>query len=508
MRKKLLNIFLICLLCFMGQARCDYTHGVIGAVLGIGGTVATKVVYDKFFVQERPEEENEFVNLYLSDPQDVRFSDFVGYDDIVEKLKSFVEPDSRFNRYMDEGIPRYKGLVFIGDKSSGKSLLTNIMASELGAKIIYVSNEFIFYNGEEGVDGQLGSLLNSAKNVSQNDKIVVCFEDFEQLIADPHVRDLLRTFCSSIENDQNILITCEMAYDAESEIFEEAYFWDLGLDTVHIDLPNLNGRKSILMHCVNNYKLDPNTDWDFVFDGLSRRMFGCSFVIIKDFVDEVGRISVRDNSNLVKEEHFEEALWRLSVGSRSDVVQTEEDLWMSALHEAGHALIASKSGRGVYGMSIVPSRMALGVVSLTEDEVLGNRKKVDLMHDIMISFGGPCAEVMFENSGNITVGSSQDIDNASRTASAMVSSFGMGGGDYSMITDLYLGSDKMKEYFDRSAIAILQKCRKATKVLLGRYRGVHLELAKLLLEKEQLSKEDVLAVIGEPVDEATRLLVA
>lgn len=517
-KKCISKILLICLLFSINQAKCDSSHVGLGAIIGMTGTIAAKIVYDKFLAKEEIkeeevieeeiiEEEDLFSSIECIEVTDKTFADFIGQDELVEQVKSFVEAVSRADQYKERGVPRDKGLLLVGDAGSGKAALAHIIASELNALIIPVSADDLISAGDDALESCCEALFDFAREKAKERKVVVLIDHMEKIDIISS-RDVLRRLFASIEDDHNIVFIGEMTiseFDSHFISFDEDFFWELGLEKFYISPPNLLGRQKILMHCLEGCEFDPSIDYPAFIEKLSRMFRGTSFDFLQNFIDKVRRVAIRKGSDVIKAEHFEEVLWQLEIGNKSNIIQTEEDLRKTAGHEAGHALVMVKTGVDVCGVSIAPGERTLGMAFGIDDKMSGNKSKIDYMHAAMISLAGPCAEDMVN--GCITDGCFGDVEHASTCINTMITRFGMGDNDCEMVLDTCMQSERMKEAFDQCILDVFQLCKTATRMLLQRYYREHDALTNLLLKRETVSAEDIYEITGLPVDEATELLV-
>ena len=197
----------------------------------------------------------------------------------------------------------------------------------------------------------------------------------------------------------------------------------------------------------------------------------------------------------------------------SKIEQSEEELWITACHEAGHTLMAVLGGVDVTSVSIIPGSEHLGVTYLDKpDKMEGNKSKLYFLKEIMVDLGGPCAEEIavdgIADPDCITAGVSGDLESALYRACYMVEGYGMGGGRSFLMTqpEWSHASEESKSMFYAAKISILNRCKQAARLLLERYHDTHRALSQALLEKQELTQEEIYDITGEPRDEASEVL--
>lgn len=484
--------------------------GIGGVFVGAASAVGIPRLYKKFL--HRSDSTPSDGPFSCVEVKDLSLKDFVGQDLVVEEAGHFLDALSYNDALSEEGNAlRIKGLCLEGQKDSGKTFLAYIVASEIEASIIHVPGDFLTAGGLNEIEARFAFAFNFAIEKSNDKKIVLLFDQLEKVFEESiDFEKILSSFLNSIEEHNNLVVIFERRpVELDGPDFFDSS-WKYGLEKIKIFFPNLVGRYEMLQKCFARYDFDPSlSSAGGYFETVARIVQGTQFDFYKKFSERVARVAMRDNG-VITRKHIKKVLKKIGSGVKRDVVQTEEELLMTAYHEAGHALMATLLGKRVFSATIQLREGSVGstsidMTSLYDDTICSNLCKKNLIHEIMIYFGGPCAEELVQK-GAMTVGSRGDLDLTGDFAERMVKKFGMGNGRFHMITGRSLSSTESEKMFDDEIIDMLSRCRDTTKKMLGAYEEVLEELATRLYQEETLYEEDVCEIVGQPRDESDEFL--
>jgi len=455
----------------------------------------------------------------------VTFDDVAGVDEAVEELleiKEFLENPAKFQA-LGAKIP--KGVLLYGPPGSGKTLLARAVAGEAGVPFFSIS-------GSDFVEMFVGVGAARVRDLFEQAKAnAPCIIFMDEIDAVGRQRGAgLGGGHDEREQTLNQLLVEMDGFDVKAgviliaatnrpDILDPALLRPGRFDRqVVVDRPDLEGRRGILRVHVKGKPLAPGIDVDV----LARRTPGFTGADLANMVNEAALLSARHHKKMIDMIELEEAIDRVVAGpERKTRLISDREKEIIAFHETGHALVAHTlpNADPVHKISIIPRGSALGYTLTlpTEDKYLVTRS--ELVDELAMLLGGRTAEEMVF--GDITTGDQNDIDRATKVARQMVTEYGMSE-KLGPVTlghkqeQVFLGRDFAAEpnYSDEVAFQIDQEVRRLVDEAHTSARGIltdqreRLEvIAKILVEKETIDKEYLLALLdGEPKDVMERFL--
>lgn len=449
--------------------------------------------------------------VYVAAQTGKSFADVAGQDEAKEALREIVDYLHDPKRYKEIGAKLPKGALLVGPPGTGKTLLAQAVAGE--AKVPFFS-----ISGSEFVEMFVGAGAARVRDLfSQAQEKAPCIVFIDEIDAIGKKRDS-SGLGGNDEREQtlNQLLTEMDGFDATSgvvilaatnrpEILDKALLRPGRFDRrVPVELPDLRGREAILKVHAQNVKMEPDVDYNAV----ARATSGASGAELANIVNEAALAAVRAGRKRVAQSDLEEAVDTVIAGyQRKGAVISPQEKRVIAYHEIGHALVAArqKNSAPVHKITIVPRTSgALGYTMQVEEgeRVLMTREQI--LEQITTFTGGRAAEeVAF---GSITSGASNDIEQATRLARAMVMQYGMSE-EFDMmalqtVQNAYLGGDasmtcspQMAAQVDEKVLGTIKACHeKAARILLDNRAKLD-ELAAYLLERETITGEEFMRIL-------------
>lgn len=420
------------------------------------------------------------------------FDDFIGQKEVVDQAKKFVNTVMRGEECDALGVVRPRGLFIGGSSNNGKTLLARIIADELDAPFLAISESFLKkIPSEEIFKRKLAFILEFAKKEAKHGKVVLYVDDLSGVL--PNAYDIVLKQFKLLSDVPNLIFIGKGTLSGYSSP---------DVVKITIPIPSLKGRKEILSY----YLKEKNLEDDVLsnIDRWSRQFLGASSGDLKDFVDQTAMIAVEEGDGSLKLRHLEKAFLKMVYGEKGNIFRSEDELRMTAAHEAGHALGQILSGRDVTCVTIMPNSFAGGVMMSPPDResvLLGS--KTDMLKTVVMGYGGFCAEKILL--GVTTGGPVGDLGKISKILYDMVCSFGMGEETEGAILP-HVPSEKMKEKFDDEVNILRSKCLSAAMSLLTEHKQMLIKLTDALLEKEIIFQDELYEIVGKPRDEVSALL--
>ena len=281
---------------------------------------------------------------------------------------------------------------------------------------------------------------------------------------------------------------------------------------VPVELPDLQGRKAILLVHAKDVKLEGNIDWDII----ARATAGASGAELANIINEAALTAVRRGRNAVKQKDLEDSVETVIAGAeRKSAVVSESDKRIVSYHEIGHALVAAKQSNSapVTKITIVPRTSgALGYTMQVDEGEKLLMSKAEILNKIATLTGGRAAEEFILGKENITTGASNDIEQATKLARALITRYGMSE-DFDMValetvSNQYLGGDtslacsaETAAKIDEKVFALVKAAHKKAYQIISENEGKLHELASYLLEKETITGEEFMNILNK--DEKT-----
>lgn len=457
-----------------------------------------------FFKNKVPKEvEKEMSNLSNMEEVDydtrISFKDVAGNEEAKESLKEMVDFIKNPKVYNQYGARLPRGVLLYGPPGTGKTLLAKALAGEAGVPIFPVSgSDFVQVYAGLGAS-RIRGLFKKAK---EKGKSVIFIDEIDSLgkkrrdnqatgseEGDRTLNALLAEMSGFKENDGIIVVAATNRIDVLDEALLRPGRFDRQIE---VQLPDINAREKILRVHAKNKPLAEEVD----LRKLAEETVYFSGAQLESLLNEAAMIAVKDQDQLITQEHIGKAYYKVLVGDekkdRSSL--SHKDREITAYHEAGHALVAklvSKENR-VTKVSIIPSTKGMGGFSLNIGPEKMYKNKEDILNNIKIALGGRAAEEIVYGPDQITTGASSDLEKATEMALSLIGLYGMDRQSGLISYNVLLSMD-LKDEIDlvNRAREILEDMYSETKNILLESREILNILAAGLLEKEVLEENDI-----------------
>ena len=449
----------------------------------------------------------------VNDKTGIKFHDVAGEDEAKESLQEIVDFLNNPKKYEDIGAKMPKGVLLVGPPGTGKTLLARAVAGEAGVPFFSIA-------GSEFVEMFVGMGASKVRDLfKQANEKAPCIVFIDEIDTIGKKRDGASGMGGNDEREQtlNQLLTEMDGFDAaKGVIILAATNRPESLDPaltrpgrfdrrVPVELPDLKGRESILRLHAKKVKLGPDCD----FAVIARMTPGASGAELANIINEAALCAVRHRRKSVTQFDLQEAVDTILAGAqKKNKILNNKEKCIVAYHEVGHALVAALQTHSapVQKITIVPRTSgALGFTMQVEqgDHTLMNRD--ELLNKIATLTGGRAAEELIFNS--ITTGASNDIEQATKLARAMVTRYGMTD-DFDMVAletvnNAYLGGDASlacseatSAKIDAKVVELVQTQHKKALQILADNRSKLDEIAQYLYEKETISGEEFMRILN------------
>ena len=449
----------------------------------------------------------------VDDKTGIKFHDVAGEDEAKESLQEIVDFLNNPKKYEDIGAKMPKGVLLVGPPGTGKTLLARAVAGEAGVPFFSIA-------GSEFVEMFVGMGASKVRDLfKQANEKAPCIVFIDEIDTIGKMRDGASGMGGNDEREQtlNQLLTEMDGFDAaKGVIILAATNRPESLDPaltrpgrfdrrVPVELPDLKGRESILRLHAKKVKLGPDCDFAVV----ARMTPGASGAELANIINEAALCAVRHRRKSVTQFDLQEAVDTILAGAqKKNKILNNKEKCIVAYHEVGHALVAALQTHSapVQKITIVPRTSgALGFTMQVEqgDHTLMNRD--ELLNKIATLTGGRAAEELIFNS--ITTGASNDIEQATKLARAMVTRYGMTD-DFDMVAletvnNAYLGGDASlacseatSAKIDAKVVELVQTQHKKALQILADNRSKLDEIAQYLYEKETISGEEFMRILN------------
>ena len=449
--------------------------------------------------------------VYVKSSDGIRFSDVAGVDEAKENLAEIVDYLHNPDKYRQIGASMPKGVLLVGPPGTGKTMLAKAVAGEANVP-------FFSMSGSEFVEMFVGMGASKVRDLfKQAKEKAPCIVFIDEIDAIGKKRDgqlgsndereqtlnQLLTEMDGFEGNSGVII---LAATNRPESLDPALTRPGRFDRrVPVELPDLKGREEILKVHARKVKIADDVD----FGKVARMASGASGAELANIVNEAALRAVRDGRGFATQADLEESIEVVIAGyQKKNAILTDKEKRIVAYHEIGHALVAAKQTNSapVQKITIVPRTSgALGYTMQVEegDHYLMSREEIE--NKIATFTGGRAAEeVVF---GSVTTGASNDIEQATKLARAMISRYGMSE-DFDMVametvTNQYLGGDtslacsaETQSKIDQQVIALVKKQHEKALEILGENREKLDELASFLYEKETITGEEFMNILN------------
>jgi cell division protease FtsH len=449
--------------------------------------------------------------LYNKDTPKVSFNDVAGVDEAKQELTEIVDFLRNPQKYKVMGARTPKGVLMIGPAGTGKTLLARATAGEANVTFFSMAgSEFM-----EMLVGVGASRVRDLFNTAKKAQPAIIFIDEIDAIGRQRGNGLMGGHDEREQTLNQILVEMDgftpneqiivMAATNRPDVLDPALVRPGRFDRrVSLELPDVKGRKDILLIHAKGKPFEKDVNWDKV----AKRTVGFSGADLENMLNEAAILAARLGKKAIDMEDLEEAATKVKLGPEKKRLQSEEDRRMTAYHEAGHALVSWQMPHmdPVHRISIVSRGMSLGHTMMENIDRV-HETKSRLIEQIAVMMGGRAAEDMIF--GEVTTGASNDIEKATQVARAMVMKFGMS--DLGPLTleieksspyDEGELSDEMRAKIDREVSKIIDAGYKSAVGVLKDLRGKLDLIAEELLKQETLDADDFIKLIGPKVQPA------
>jgi cell division protease FtsH len=449
--------------------------------------------------------------IYVQSTEGIHFSDVAGEDEAKENLAEIVDYLHNPSKYTDVGASMPKGILLVGPPGTGKTMLAKAVAGEANVPFFSIS-------GSEFVEMFVGMGASKVRDLfSQAKEKAPCIVFIDEIDAIGKKRDgqlggndereqtlnQLLTEMDGFEGNNGVII---LAATNRPESLDPALTRPGRFDRrVPVELPDLAGREAILKVHARKIKLSDDVD----FHTIARMASGASGAELANIINEAALRTVRNNRTIVTQADLEESIEVVIAGyQKKNAVLSDEEKKIVAYHEIGHALVAAlqTNSAPVQKITIIPRTSgALGYTMQVEqgDKYLMNKKEIE--NKIATFTGGRAAEEVVFN--EITTGASNDIEQATKLARAMITRYGMSE-EFDMVametvTNQYLGGDTSlscsadtQKEIDKKVVELVKRQHEKAKKLLMDNRAKLDELAMYLYEKETITGEEFMKILN------------
>ena len=456
--------------------------------------------------------------VYVQSTEGIHFDDVAGEDEAKENLAEIVDYLHNPKKYTDAGASMPKGLLLVGPPGTGKTMLAKAVAGESGVPFFSIS-------GSEFVEMFVGMGASRVRDLfKQAKEKAPCIVFIDEIDAIGKKRDgqvggndereqtlnQLLTEMDGFEGNNGVII---LAATNRPESLDPALTRPGRFDRrVPVELPDLKGREAILK--VHAKKIKPADDVDF--HTIARMASGASGAELANIVNEAALRAVRQGRTIVHEADLEESVEVVIAGyQKKNAVLSDQEKKVVAYHEIGHALVAALQSHSapVQKITIIPRTSgALGYTMQVEqgDKYLMTKEEIE--NKIATFTGGRAAEEVVFN--QITTGASNDIEQATKLARAMITRYGMSD-EFDMValetvTNQYLGGDASlacsadtQKEIDRQVTELVKKQHQKAKKLLLDNRDKLDELSNYLYEKETITGEEFMEILNRDSNTAS-----
>ena len=450
--------------------------------------------------------------IYVQSTQGIHFADVAGEDEAKENLQEIVNYLHDPGKYQEIGASMPKGILLVGPPGTGKTMLAKAVAGESQVPFFSIS-------GSEFVEMFVGMGASKVRDLfSQAKEKAPCIVFIDEIDAIGQKRsggqyggndereqtlNQLLTEMDGFDDNSGVII---LAATNRPESLDPALTRPGRFDRrVPVELPDLKGREEILKVHARKIKLAENVD----FSTVARMASGASGAELANIVNEAALRAVRDGRKLVTQADLEESIETVIAGyQKKNAILTDKEKWIVSYHEIGHALVAARQTHSapVQKISIIPRTSgALGYTMQVEEgnHYLMSREEIE--NKIATFTGGRAAEeVVF---GSVTTGASNDIEQATKLARAMLTRYGMSD-EFGMValetvTNQYLGGDtslacspETQAKIDQLVVDLVERQHQKALQILRDDRQKLDELARFLHEKETITGQEFMSILN------------
>ena len=454
--------------------------------------------------------------VYVGEQTGKTFKDVAGQEEAKENLQEIVDFLNNPAKYKEIGAKMPKGALLVGPPGTGKTLLAKAVAGEAGVPFFSISgSEFV----EMFVGRGAAKVRDLFKQAREKAPCIVFIDEIDTIgkkrdgagmNGNDEREQTLNQLLAEMDGFDGSKGVVLLAATNRPDSLDPALTRPGRFDRrIPVELPDLAGREAILKLHAKDIKCSNSID----FNVIARASAGASGAELANIINEGALLAVRDHRKTVVQKDLEEAIEIVIAGEQKKgaVISNKERLIVS-YHEIGHALVAAKckNTAPVHKITIIPrTKGALGYTMQVEETEQNLLSKEEAYQKIMVYTGGRCAEELIFNS--ITSGASNDIEQATKLARAMITRLGMSD-EFGMtaletVNNQYLGGDtslacssETATKIDEATIALIKKAHdEAYQILEDNKMKLH-ELAKFLYERETITGEEFMYILNKPAE--------
>lgn len=449
--------------------------------------------------------------VYVQSTDGIKFDDVAGEDEAKENLQEIVDYLHDPGKYKSIGASMPKGVLLVGPPGTGKTMLAKAVAGESNVPFFSIS-------GSEFVEMFVGMGASKVRDLfSQAKEKAPCIVFIDEIDTIGKKRDgqiggndereqtlnQLLTEMDGFEGNNGVVI---LAATNRPDSLDPALTRPGRFDRrVPVELPDLQGREAILKVHARKVRMADNID----YNKIARMASGASGAELANMINEAALRAVRDHRNFATQEDLEESIEVVIAGyQKKNAILTDQEKWTVSYHEIGHAMVAAyqTNSAPVQKITIIPRTSGALGYTMQVDE--GNHylmTKKEMENRIATFCGGRAAEeVVF---GDVTTGASNDIEQATRMARAMITRYGMSD-DFDMVAletvnNQYLGGDaslacssETQKEIDRQVVELVRKQHRKAGEILVEHREKLDQLARYLYTKETITGEEFMNILN------------
>lgn len=450
------------------------------------------------------------VKVYVPSANGIHFDDVAGEDEAKENLSEIVDFLHHPDKYAKIGAKMPKGVLLVGPPGTGKTMLAKAVAGEAGVPFFPIA-------GSEFVEMFVGMGASKVRDLFQQAKQKApCIIFIDEIDAIGQKRtgnamgnsereqtlNQLLTEMDGFNADDNVVI---LAATNRPESLDPALLRPGRFDRrVPVELPDLAGREAILKAHAKKVALGDDVD----FHTIARMAAGASGAELANIVNEAALRAIRDHRDAVSQADLEESIEVVIAGyQKKNAILSDDEKKTVAYHEIGHALVAALQSHSapVQKITIIPRTSgALGYTMQVDQQDKYILSREELENKIATLTGGRAAEEVVFN--QVTTGASNDIEQATKLARAMITRYGMTD-EFDMVametvTNKYLGGDtslacapETQKYIDAKVVSVVKEQHAKAKKILEDHRPALDALAKYLYEKETITGKEFMDIL-------------
>jgi cell division protease FtsH len=450
--------------------------------------------------------------VYVKSSEGIKFSDVAGEDEAKENLTEIVDYLHNPGKYKEIGASMPKGILLVGPPGTGKTMLAKAVAGEANVP-------FFSMSGSEFVEMFVGMGASKVRDLFRQAKekapCIVFIDEIDAIgkKRDGHVGgndereqtlNQLLTEMDGFEGNTGVII---LAATNRPESLDPALTRPGRFDRrVPVELPDLKGREAILRVHANKIKVEAGVD----FAKIARMASDASGAELANIVNEAALRAVRDGRSFANQADLEESIEVVIAGyQKKNAILTDKEKWIVSYHEIGHALVAAKQTNSapVQKITIVPRTSGALGYTMQVDE--GNHylmTKDEMENKIATYAGGRAAEELVF--GSVTTGASNDIEQATKLARAMITRYGMTS-EFDMVametvSNQYLGGDsslncsvETQTRIDSLVVELVKRQHEKAAEILMQNREKLDELSQYLYQRETITGEEFMAILNK-----------